>query len=57
MVAEMKKPLPGAAAQLGSNLLRAMEVFEAVAETGSLRVQSGGGQSSGSFFHLIAEAT
>ena len=30
---------------------------EAVAETGSLRVQSGGGQSSGSFFHLIAEAT
>ena len=30
---------------------------EAVAETGSLRVQSGGGQSSGTFFHLIAEAT
>jgi DNA-binding transcriptional LysR family regulator len=36
MVAEMKKPLPGAAAQLGSNLLRAMEVFEAVAETGQM---------------------
>ena len=30
---------------------------EAVVETGSLRVQSGGGQSSGTFFHLIAEAT
>ena len=30
---------------------------EAVAETGSLRIQSGGGQSSGTFFHLIAEAT
>lgn len=30
---------------------------EAVAETGSLRVQPGGGQSSGTFFHLIAEAT
>ncbi|OYU38281.1 MAG: cobyrinic acid a,c-diamide synthase [Pseudorhodobacter sp. PARRP1] len=29
----------------------------AVPETGSMRVQSGGGQSSGTFFHLIAEAT
>mgnify|MGYP003607369845 CR=1 FL=1 len=29
----------------------------AVPETGSLRVQSGGGRSSGTFFHLIAEAT
>ncbi|GLS86521.1 hydrogenobyrinate a,c-diamide synthase [Cypionkella aquatica] len=29
----------------------------AVPETGSLRLQSGGGQSSGTFFHLIAEAT
>ncbi len=28
-----------------------------VPETGSLRIQSGGGQSSGTFFHLIAEAT
>ncbi len=28
-----------------------------VPETGSLRLQSAGGQSSGSFFHLIAEAT
>jgi len=29
----------------------------AVAETGSRRIQPGGGQSSGTFFHLIAEAT
>lgn len=29
----------------------------AVAETGSFRQQAGGGQSSGTFFHLIAEAT
>ncbi|MDO8986335.1 cobyrinate a,c-diamide synthase [Cypionkella sp.] len=28
-----------------------------VPETGSLRIQAGGGQSSGTFFHLIAEAT
>lgn len=36
MVAEMKKPALKTAANTGSNLLRAMEVFEAVAETGQM---------------------
>lgn len=71
-LAELAAPIPGQGARLRGHEFHYSTILEqpdaplarvsdaagqAVPETGSLRRQAGGGLSTGTFFHLIAEAT